>query len=226
MAWCYCQPLPYVTCIIRQPELAWRISNCFFNIQLIIALLSFFSLPLWKKVKATQQEDDNICVLPLFQMIKRKKIWASCGVFVGISALESTCLIWGSTYLSDTIGLSADMAAALITFYFAGMTLGRFLSGLLSLKFSDWKIITIGESIILAAVCILLLTNTVSFAVLGLFLVGLGNGPIFPNMTHLTPILYKKRNIPVHYRNRNGIFKPEYHAYTGAFWFSVRHYRY
>ena len=43
-------------------------------------------------------------------MIKRKKIWASCGVFVGISALESTCLIWGSTYLSDTIGLSADMA--------------------------------------------------------------------------------------------------------------------
>lgn len=24
------------------------------------------------------------------------------------------------------------------------------------------------------------------------FLVGLGNGPIFPNMTHLTPILYKK----------------------------------
>ena len=121
-----------------------------------------------------------------------KKIWASCGVFVGISALESTCLIWGSTYLSDTIGLSADMAAALITFYFAGMTLGRFLSGLLSLKFSDWKIITIGESIILAAVCILLLTNTVSFAVLGLFLVGLGNGPIFPNMTHLTPILYKK----------------------------------
>lgn len=84
------------------------------------------------------------------------------------------------------------MAAALITFYFAGMTLGRFLSGLLSLRFSDWKIITIGESIILAAVCILLLTNTVSFAVLGLFLVGLGNGPIFPNMTHLTPILYKK----------------------------------
>ena len=184
---------PYLMSLALSDNLNWRGGyRTVFYIQLIIALLSFFSLPLWKKVKATQQEDDNICVLPLFQMIKRKKIWASCGVFVGISALESTCLIWGSTYLSDTIGLSADMAAALITFYFAGMTLGRFLSGLLSLRFSDWKIITIGESIILAAVCILLLTNTVSFAVLGLFLVGLGNGPIFPNMTHLTPILYKK----------------------------------
>lgn len=184
---------PYLMSLALSDNLNWRGGyRTVFYIQLIIALLSFFSLPLWKKVKATQQEDDNICVLPLFQMIKRKKIWASCGVFVGISALESTCLIWGSTYLSDTIGLSADMAAALITFYFAGMTLGRFLSGLLSLRFSDWKIITIGESIILAAVCILLLTNTASFAVLGLFLVGLGNGPIFPNMTHLTPILYKK----------------------------------
>ena len=109
------------------------------------------------------------------------------------------------------------MAAALITFYFAGMTLGRFLSGLLSLRFSDWKIITIGESIILAAVCILLLTNTASFAVLGLFLVGLGNGPIFPNMTHLTPILYKKETSQSIIGIEMAFFKPEYHAYTGAF---------
>ena len=109
---------PYLMSLALSDNLNWRGGyRTVFYIQLIIALLSFFSLPLWKKVKATQQEDDNICVLPLFQMIKRKKIWASCGVFVGISALESTCLIWGSTYLSDTIGLSADMAAALITFY-------------------------------------------------------------------------------------------------------------
>ena len=113
-------------------------------------------------------------------------------MFAGISALESTCLIWGSTYLSETIGLSADMAAALITFYFLGMTLGRFLSGLLSLKFSDWKIIAMGQTTIFAAVLILLITDNVFAVAAGLFLVGLGNGPIFPNMTHLTPILDRK----------------------------------
>lgn len=128
----------------------------------------------------------------MLEMIKRKKIWASCGVFAGISALESTCLIWGSTYLSESIGLSADMAAALITFYFAGITLGRILSGIFSLRFSDWKIILIGQTTILTAVLILLVTDNTAGAVLGLFLVGLGNGPIFPNMTHLTPVLYKK----------------------------------
>ena len=184
---------PYLMSLALSDSMNWRGGyRTVFYIQLVITLLSFISIPLWKKIKAAQQEEEIIHVLPLVQMIKRKKIWASCGVFAGISALESTCLIWGSTYLSETIGLSADMAAALITFYFAGMTLGRFLSGLLALRFSDWKIIITGQSIIFIAVLILLITNDTASAVLGLFLIGLGNGPVFPNMTHLTPILYKK----------------------------------
>ena len=184
---------PYLMSLALSDSMNWRGGyRTVFYIQLVITLLSFISIPLWKKIKAAQQEEEIIHVLPLVQMIKRKKIWASCGVFAGISALESTCLIWGSTYLSETIGLSADMAAALITFYFAGMTLGRFFSGLLALRFSDWKIIITGQSIIFIAVLILLITNDTASAVLGFFLIGLGNGPVFPNMTHLTPILYKK----------------------------------
>lgn len=184
---------PYLMSLALSDSMNWRGGyRTVFYIQLVIALLSFISIPLWKKIKSNQQEEEIIHVLSLVQMIKRKKIWASCGVFAGISALESTCLIWGSTYLSETIGLSADMAAALITFYFAGMTLGRFFSGLLALRFSDWKIIITGQSIIFIAVLILLITNDTASAVLGFFLIGLGNGPVFPNMTHLTPILYKK----------------------------------
>lgn len=183
---------PYLMSLALSENMKWRNGyRTIFYIQVIIAMLSFLSLPLWKKIKSPQQEE-VIHVLSLRQMLRRKKIWASCGVFIGISALESTCLIWGSTYLSDSIGLSADMAAALITFYFAGMTLGRFLSGLFTMKFSDWKIIIMGQIAIFIAVIILLATNDKVSAVLGLFLVGLGNGPIFPNMTHLTPILYKK----------------------------------
>ena len=157
-------------------------------------------------------------------MIRRNIIWASCGVFAGISALESTCLIWGSTYLSETIGLSADMAAALITFYFAGITLGRFFSGLLSLKFSDWKIIILGQSAILIAVCILLLTDRTEPAVFGLFLIGLGNGPVFPNMTQLTPVLYKKETsqsiigIEMAFSNLSIMLTPVLFGFVSGIW--------
>ena len=184
---------PYLMSMALSDSMDWRAGyRMVFYIQFVIATLSVLILPLWKKIRAARQEEETIQVLPLSQMIRRKKIWASCGVFAGISALESTCLIWGSTYLSESIGLTADMAEARITFYFVGITLGRFLSGLLSMKFTDWKIILMGQVTIFAAVLILLVSNHTVGTVLGLFLIGLGNGPIFPNMTHLTPALYKK----------------------------------
>ena len=65
--------------------------------------------------------------------------------------------------------------------------MGRFLSGVLANIISPKKIIIIGESITLIAI-ILTFAGNPSIAGLGLFLIGLGNGPIFPNMTHLTPI--------------------------------------
>ena len=121
-----------------------------------------------------------------------EKDLASCGVFLGISSLESTCLIWGSTYLSESVGMSADVAAALITFYFIGMTVGRLLSGLLTIKYSDWQIIFSGQAVIFVAIILLLMQTNAIITALGLFLIGLGNGPVFPNITHLTPGLYSK----------------------------------
>lgn len=60
----------------------------------------------------------------------------------------------------------------------------------------QWKKVLYGIaliviSVILAAI-LLLIQNSVMAATLGLFLIGLGNGPIFPNTTHLTLGLYSK----------------------------------
>ena len=82
-------------------------------------------------------EEKMFRVLPFGEMLRNRKIAACCGVFVGISALESTCLIWGSTFLVEAKGLSADTAAKMITFYFVGMAVGRLLSGILTIRFSS-----------------------------------------------------------------------------------------
>lgn len=101
---------------------------------------------------------------------EEKKIWASCGVFIGISALESTCLIWGGTFLSESVGMPADTASTLITFYFIGMALSRLLSGVLTIKYSDWQIIFSGQAVIFMAVILLLIQNSVMAATLVCFL--------------------------------------------------------
>ncbi len=185
---------PYLMSLALSDELDWRGGyRTVFFIQLGIALLSYAALPLWKKVKAAAKEEEPIQVLTIPQMLRQKKIWASCGVYVGISALESTCLIWGGTYLTEALGLSADAAAARITLYFVGMTLGRFLSGVSGLskaKISGWRTIGLSQCVLLFALCVLLLRPGVTGAVFALFCIGLGNGPIFPSITHLTPTLY------------------------------------
>ena len=184
---------PYLMSLALSDNVNWRGGyRTVFFIQLTIAALSVISLPIWKKVKQALPQEEPIRVLSLSQMLRRRKIWASCGVFLGISSLESTCLIWGSTYLSESVGMSADVAAALITFYFIGMTVGRLLSGLLTIKYSDWQIIFSGQAVIFVAIILLLMQTNAIITALGLFLIGLGNGPVFPNITHLTPGLYSK----------------------------------
>ncbi|WP_297931958.1 sugar MFS transporter [uncultured Coprobacter sp.] len=184
---------PYLMSLALSNNMNWRGGyKTVFFIQFAIVALSVMSLPIWKKVKQSQLQEEHIRVLSLSQMLKRKKIWASCGVFLGISSLESTCLIWGSTFLSESVGMSVDNAAALITFYFIGMTFGRFLAGMLTIKYSDWQIIFSGQIIIFVAIILLIIQNNVIITTIGLFLIGLGNGPIFPNITHLTPQLYGK----------------------------------
>lgn len=183
---------PYLMSVALSENLNWRKGyRTVFFIQLAIAVLSFVSLPLWKKIREKGTEEIQIRVLTLRQMLRRKKILVTCSIFVGISALESTCLIWGGTFLKNTFGLSADKAAAIITFYFAGMAMGRLASGFFALKFSDWQIIASGQTAILLAIGLLLLRSDIA-AVMGLFLMGLGNGPVFPNMTHLMPVIYGK----------------------------------
>lgn len=158
-------------------------------IQTVIALITIFSLPLWKKIRdaAPQEESGPVRTLKFREMAAMPTVRTVWLVFIGSCAIEYTCNTWGSTYLVDIKGMAVDEAAEVITLYYIGMTLGRFLSGVLANRLSSWKLIHIGQTVVLIAVILLLLPLPVPAAVAALFLIGLGNGPIFPNLVHLTP---------------------------------------
>lgn len=158
-----------------------------FFFQLALTVMCFLSIPVWKKVKEQKAIEEKTRVVSVLELLKIPIARASLVVYFGSCAIESVCLAWGSTFLVNSKELTPDKAAGMITFYFIGMTLGRFLSGVLVNKIQPKKIIVIGESITLIAI-ILTFAGNPNIAGVGLFLIGLGNGPIFPNMTHLTPI--------------------------------------
>jgi fucose permease len=103
------------------------------------------------------------------------------------NAIEYACGVWGSTYLVKVKGFETKDGALALTIYYVGMSVGRFVSGLLAEKISTWKRIGIGCIILAPAVAMMLLPLHGIVSVIGLFLIGLGNGSIYPNMIHLTP---------------------------------------
>ena len=163
-----------------------------FLVQLAIAAVLLFSLPLWKKMAQKEPEQVEMEILSIRQILSLRGAPISLLVYLGSCGIEAIILGYGSTFLTQSHGVTAAAAAEIITYYYLGMTLGRALSGLISKRFLSEQILIMGESITAIAVLLLLVSRTPFLAGLGLFLVGLGNGPVFPNMTHLAPIHYGK----------------------------------
>ena len=120
-----------------------------------------------------------------------------CFVFMLACAIEVIVGGWGSTYLVDALGQNADDAALVITFYYAGMALGRFVSGLLAQIWSSRRIIKVGCTIIAVAIVVLLLPlgdAAILTSSVAMFLIGFGNGPVYPNLVHMTPQSFGSAN--------------------------------
>lgn len=166
--------------------------NGYFNVSLVqfgIALLTIISLPIWKKVRhsVTNSQSSPTRTLPLKTMLRNPKVMTACMVFLGSCGMECTCGIWGSTYLVRGKGAAVDTAALMITFYYVGIAFGRFLSGILARKLTSNQLIRAGQITVLAALVLLILPLPYQVSAFSLFLIGMGNGTIYPNMLHLTP---------------------------------------
>lgn len=159
-----------------------------FCVQAAITLLLIVSIPMWKKSTSTSEtENESTVNLSFIQMAKMPEVRQVWIIMLATNAIEYACGVWGSTYLVNEKGFDAKHGALALTVYYIGMSVGRFVSGLLSDKFSTWKRIAIGTAILAPAIVIMLLPLSGEVTVVGLFLVGLGNGSIYPNMIHLTP---------------------------------------
>lgn len=181
---------PYLMSRFISTDAGWRGGYRFaFFIQLLIALLLFLTLPLWKRVaEKTPDEDTTIKVLSVRELSKIPGVKTMWVLFLITCAIEYTAGVWGSTYLVEAKGLPAERAAEVVLFYYLGMTAGRLLSGILATRLTCWKIIRLGMAVLGAAIVLLLLPLPTIVIAVALFMIGLGNGPMFPNFTYLTPM--------------------------------------
>lgn len=162
-------------------------------IQLVISVIAFASLPLWQKngiLSGASEENSKSSFAELIKLPGVKSTWL---VLFGSCSLEYVSGTWASSFLVSSRGMTVDKAALFVTVYYGGMAFGRFLSGILSSRLKPQQIIALGAILIIPAIALVAQPFVPILSAIGLFLIGLGNGPLYPNMVHLTPIRFGQR---------------------------------
>ncbi|WP_340371596.1 MFS transporter [Peribacillus sp. FSL E2-0218] len=175
------------------------------GIQFALVIILFFTLPLWNKIAknsaaassekkdepaAALLEEDAIQTKPL----RIKGVKLALVSFLFYCGAEATIGLWGSSFLVNVKELPVDVAAKWVSLYYAGITIGRFITGFITLKVRNRTLIRVGQVTALLGTALLLLPLPSGFLLAGFIMVGLGFAPIFPCMLHETPARFGKEH--------------------------------
>ena len=162
------------------------------SIQLGIGALLLATLSVWKINKTPEAQSQKS--LGLIGAVKIKGVPLILLGFFAYCAAEATSMQWASTYFVEVKQISEAQAAQLASLFYIGITAGRFVSGFLSGKLGDRRMIVIGACILTCGIVLLFIPADVEVAIAGFIVIGLGCAPIYPSIIHSTPANFGAEN--------------------------------
>ena len=162
-------------------------------LQLSISVIIAVSLKKWRTIKETEETEEATSEnkKSFIEILKIKGVFTSLlsqGLYCSMEFLIGT---WGASFLVHIHTLQPYEAAKWISLYFGGITVGRIISGFISMKASDNTMIRLGIGTSFVGM-ILLALPLGKISILGLLLIGIGFGPIFPSILHSVPDRFGK----------------------------------
>lgn len=161
-------------------------------IQSVLLIVLFITLPLWKKTN-NESEDINVNKpLTIKQTLMLKGAFTLLLCFFCYSAVEQTIMLWCGSYLVLHLSIKEEIAASFSSLFVVGMTIGRIISGFISTKLNEKKMIRLGSIFMVLGLILMILNlgNIISF--IGIGLLGLGCAPIYPSIVHSIPVYFGK----------------------------------
>ena len=163
-------------------------------IQTTILIITLSTLVLWVKVdkiynidsRNTTNSENNKENIGFFNTFKLRGIIFACITFFSYIAIESLAYSWFTSLCVFGMNIDNDIASKYLSLFYIAISLGRVISGLLSIKIKDKNLIRIGEGILLIGIILLTFKFNFVFMPIALFIIGLGCGPIYPSIVHST----------------------------------------
>ena len=163
-------------------------------IQMFILLVCIISLPLWK-TNGKEEEEDHSDSVGIKEALKVPAVIFTLIAFYAYCAGEATCFLWTPSYFAGTkSGLSAETIASFGSLIFGGLMLGRLISGFISNKLGDRRLIRIGIFVeLLGIIMVFLPVENYMVTAAGFVVIGTGMGPVYPAIQHMAPANFGKK---------------------------------
>lgn len=187
---------PYIMSFALLNGQTWNMGYRYISlIQIVLTIIIMLSLPLWKKptnvtniqTSESEIEKDKNKVLTLKEIFNIPGAKQVMLMFFCYCALEQTTGLWASSYLVLQHGFDLEIAASYASLFFIGITVGRAVSGFITMKLNDKQMIYLGQALILIGIILMCLPFGHKVALIGLVTIGLGCAPIYPCIIHSTP---------------------------------------
>jgi MFS family permease len=106
--------------------------------------------------------------------------WIAAAMLFCTTAAEWCITAWGATFVEDVAGASTDTAVALMAGYFGGVLAGRTLGSRLARRYDPARLLAFALAVAAAGFAILWPSTAPALALVGLSLLGIGLGNLFP----------------------------------------------
>jgi len=157
-------------------------------IQIGILLVVILSLPLWKQNERADDEEMRDSA-GIKETLRVPGVVLTLIAFFAYCSGEATCFLWTPSYFAGTrTGLSDETVAAFGSLIFGGLMLGRLISGFISNRLGDRRLIRIGIAVELLGILLVFLpAESYVVTAVGFVVIGTGMGPVYPAIQHMAP---------------------------------------
>ena len=195
MSWLHCRwgigatLGPYIMGAVLTGGATWNTGYRIISVlQIVLTAVLVFSLPKWKGQNTSSGETVHGKALSLKEILAISGAKAVMICFFCYCAIESTTMLWASSYLHLSKGVDAKTAASFAGMFCIGITIGRGINGFIAMKLKDCQMIRMGQAIILTGIIVMILPFGKTVSLIGFSLIGLGCAPVYPCIIHSTPL--------------------------------------
>lgn len=166
----------------------WRLGFLIIGIiELLLALCFSLTRHRWRSPAPAQPQSPRAPSTPLAETFRLPAAWLGILLFAAFTGAQVGAGQWFYTLLTEQRGVSAALAGAWVSFFWASLTIGRILFGFLVQRVAPTKLLRASIGAVLLGTIVFSLNLTLWLSLASILLLGLAMAPLYPLLTSATP---------------------------------------